>query len=38
MSSLLDAVQSLFPYHLLSYGTLLGVQLYQAGEKYPMTL
>ena len=29
MSSLLDATQSLLPYHLMSYGTLLGFQLYQ---------
>jgi hypothetical protein len=32
MSSLLDSVRSLVPYHLLSYGTLLGIQFYQVSE------
>ncbi|KAJ9660038.1 hypothetical protein H2201_007079 [Coniosporium apollinis] len=30
MASLLDALRSLLPYHLLAYGTLLGTQLYQS--------
>ena len=29
MSSVLDAVLSLAPYHLMCYGTLLGTELYQ---------
>ena len=29
MSSIFDSVLSLAPYHLLSYGTLLGTELYQ---------
>lgn len=31
MSSALDSVLSLAPYHLLSYGTLLGTEIYQVG-------
>ena len=37
MSSVWDAVLSLAPYHLLSYGTLLGTELYQVRVRFAST-
>lgn len=31
MEAFLDVVGNLLPYHLLSYGALLGTELYQVG-------
>ena len=34
MDSILSTVTNLLPYHLLSYGALLGTELFQVQPKY----